>query len=231
MAILMLMQFCNCGCHHQPCSAVAAVDGGGSNGCHFCWRLQLLTEAMVVFVDGNSKGGLWGGQTRAQGWGCPCGMMPSRGDSKGKSNGNSKGNSKGNSNSNSKRDCKGNGNGDGKGKRVRVTASRQQQQLSTSAAALLFRRCCSATPLPLTYPASAAAMCLQQQWQGWVWVAEQRSSRVMVVGGVWLCRQSLTQKSCDRVIFVLVPTRMLIKNQRHFDKLPTCCQHIANIPS
>ncbi len=64
MAMLMQMQFCDGGCHHQLCGALAAVDGGGSDGGHLCRRLQtLLTEAMAVFVDGDNKGGLRRGRT------------------------------------------------------------------------------------------------------------------------------------------------------------------------
>jgi len=62
--MLMLMQFCDCGHHRQLCGTVATVNGGGGDAGHLSWWLRsLLTGAMVVFVIGDSKGGLGQGRT------------------------------------------------------------------------------------------------------------------------------------------------------------------------
>jgi hypothetical protein len=61
--------------------------------------------------------------------------------------------------------------------------------------------------------------------------AEQRSSRVVIVGGYWFCRQSPTQKSCVKVIFVSALTCMPMKNQQHFGTLANVANMLPTYPA
>ena len=61
-------------------------------------------------------------------------------------------------------------------------------------------------------------------------VAEQRSSRVVVVGGMVVSAIPDT-KTLSQGYFVSAPTRKLIKNLGLFDMSPTCRRHVADIPS
>jgi hypothetical protein len=55
----------NGGRHHQLCGTMAAVNSSGGDGSCCCRRRQLLSmAAMVVFVDGDGKGGCGQGRTR-----------------------------------------------------------------------------------------------------------------------------------------------------------------------
>jgi hypothetical protein len=45
------------------------------------------------------------------------------------------------------------------------------------------------------------------------------------------CRKKADTKFSVGGVFVLAPTRILGKNQQHFDTSPTCRRHVADIPS
>ena len=141
-------------------------------------------EAMAVFVDSNSEGGLGQERTRVR-------ASPRHDDSK--RDGNGKGNGKGDVIGEGEGEGEGEGKGDGDG----VLAA----CCCYSAATAPLPRCSPATPTPIAHPVTATRM-------GVAAAGERRSSRVGVgvvgVGGGWWifvcttlrCRQSPTQKSC-----------------------------------